>query len=62
MIGPMRTSFVTGLETWFTLPGQPGATPPPPYKMALLTWITTFPLITVSVAITGPLLKTCRWP
>ena len=57
VIGPMRTSFVTGLETWFTLPDQPGATPPPPYKMALLTWITIFPLITAIVAITGPLLK-----
>ena len=31
--------------------------PPPPYKMALLTWITIFPLITAIVAITGPLLK-----
>ena len=56
VIGPMRTSFVTGLETWFTLPGRPGP-PPPPYKMALLTWITIFPLITAIVAITGPLLE-----
>jgi uncharacterized protein len=57
VIGPIGTSFVTGLETWFTLPGQPGTPPPPPYKMALLTWITIFPLITVIVDITGPLLK-----
>jgi uncharacterized protein len=57
VIGPIRTSFVTGLETWFTLPGQPGAPPPPPYRMALLTWITIFPLITAIVALTGPLLK-----
>jgi uncharacterized protein len=56
VIGPMRTSFVTGLETWFTLPDQPGALPPPPYKMALLTWIAIFPLITAIVAITGRLL------
>jgi antibiotic biosynthesis monooxygenase (ABM) superfamily enzyme len=55
VIGPMRTSFVTGLESWFTLPGRSGA--PPPYKMALLTWITIFPLITVIVAVTGPLLE-----
>ena len=41
LTGPVRTSFVTGLETWFTLPGQPGIPPPPPYKMALLTWITS---------------------
>ena len=41
VIGPMRTSYLTGLETWFTLPDRPGAPPPPPYKMALLTWMTT---------------------
>src|SRR5262247_2750004 len=23
--GPMRTEFLTGLESWFTLPAQPGA-------------------------------------
>jgi uncharacterized protein len=56
VIGPMRTSFVTGLETWFTLPGHSGSAPPP-YKMALVTWITIFPLITAIVAITGPRLK-----
>jgi antibiotic biosynthesis monooxygenase (ABM) superfamily enzyme len=53
----MHTSFVTGLESWFTLPGQPGLVPPPPYKMALVTWLTIFPLITAIVAVTGPMLK-----
>jgi antibiotic biosynthesis monooxygenase (ABM) superfamily enzyme len=57
VIGPMRTSFVTGLESWFTLPGSPGAAPPPPYKMALLTWITIFPLITGVIVALGPLIK-----
>ena len=56
VIDAMRTSFVTGLETWFTLPGQPAAAPPP-YKMALVTWLTIFPLITAIVALTGPLLE-----
>jgi antibiotic biosynthesis monooxygenase (ABM) superfamily enzyme len=56
VIGPMRTQFLTGLESWFTLPGQPGASPPPPYKMALLTWITIFPLITGVVIVLGPLI------
>ena len=55
--GPTRTQFVTGLETWFTLPARPGARPPPPYKMALLTWITIFPLITGVVVVLGPLLE-----
>lgn len=56
VIGPMRTQFLTGLETWFTLPGRAG-TPPPPYKMALLTWITIFPLITVVIVVLDPLLE-----
>jgi uncharacterized protein len=57
VIGPMRTQFLTGLETWFTLPGRPAAPPPPPYKMALLTWITIFPLITLVVIALDPLLE-----
>ena len=57
VIGPMRTQVLTGLETWFTLPGRPGAPPPPPYKMALLTWVTIFPLITVVVVVLEPLLE-----
>jgi antibiotic biosynthesis monooxygenase (ABM) superfamily enzyme len=56
VIGPMRTSMLTGLESWFTLPARPGATPPPPYKMALLTWITLFPLITLVVLALDPVL------
>jgi uncharacterized protein len=57
VIGPMRTQILTGLETWFTVPGRPGTPPPPPYKMALLTWITIFPLITLVVVVLGPLLE-----
>jgi uncharacterized protein len=57
VLGPMRTQFVTGLETWFTLPGRPASPPPPPYKMALVTWITIFPLITLVVVVLSPLLK-----
>src|SRR5918995_1492196 len=57
VIGPRHTQFLTGLESWFTLPGRPGTPPPPPYKMALLTWVTIFPLITGIVAATGPLLE-----
>ena len=57
VIGPVRASVVTGLETWFTLPSRPLAPPPPRSKMALLTWITIFPLITAIVVVTGPLLE-----
>jgi antibiotic biosynthesis monooxygenase (ABM) superfamily enzyme len=54
--GPMRIEFLTGLESWFTLPTQPGA-PPPPYKMAILTWLTIFPLITLVVVVSAPLIR-----
>jgi len=54
--GPMRTEFLTGLETWFTLPTQPGAPPPPAYKMAIVTWAAIFPLITLVVAASAPLM------
>jgi len=57
VIGPMHTQFVTGLETWFTLPGQAGTPPPPPYKMAIVTWATIFPLITLVVLVIGPWIK-----
>jgi antibiotic biosynthesis monooxygenase (ABM) superfamily enzyme len=53
--GPMHTQVLTGLEGWFTLPTQPG-TAPPPYKMAILTWVTIFPLITLVVVASAPLL------
>jgi antibiotic biosynthesis monooxygenase (ABM) superfamily enzyme len=55
VIGPMRTSFLTGLESWFTLPDRPGAPPPPPYKMALLTWVTIFPVLTLVVLALEPI-------
>jgi len=58
--GPMRTQYLTGLESWFTLPAQPGAPPPPPYKMAVLTWVTIFPLITLVVLVSAPLIG--PWP
>jgi len=54
--GPLRRRFLTGLESWFTLPDRPGAPPPPPYKMALLTWITIFPVITLVVLALDPVL------
>jgi uncharacterized protein len=58
--GPMRTQVLTGLEGWFTLATQPGVPPPPRYKMALVTWVTLFPLITLVVVATAPLVG--GWP
>jgi uncharacterized protein len=55
VIGPPRRQVLTGLESWFTLPSQPGTPPPPRYKMAIVTWATIFPLITLVVVATAPL-------
>ena len=54
--GPMRTQVLTGLESWFTLQAQPGVPPPPAYKMAVLTWAAIFPLITLVVVASAPLI------
>lgn len=54
--GAMQSRYLTGLESWFTLPARPGAPPPPPWKMAILTWVTIFPLITGVVLALDPLL------
>jgi antibiotic biosynthesis monooxygenase (ABM) superfamily enzyme len=54
---PPKIQVLTGLETWFTLPGKAAIVPPPRYKMALVTWVTVFPLITViSQVLHNPLL------
>jgi len=44
---PPDIQVLTGLETWFTLPGKATIMPPLRYKMALVTWVAVFPLITV---------------
>lgn len=35
---------LTGLEAWFTLPGQRSVTPPPRWKMAVVTAIGVYPV------------------
>jgi uncharacterized protein len=41
--GPRRQQL-SGLETWFTLPGQQALIPPPRWKMALVTVIGVWPV------------------
>ena len=54
--GEARRQVVTGLETWFTLPGQRTLTPPPRHKMAIVTWLAVYPLITAIFLFGRPLL------
>jgi uncharacterized protein len=46
-------TVLSGLETWFTLPGQPIVTPPPRGKITFMTWIGIFPLVYVLATILG---------
>ena len=41
--GPHRQEL-SGLETWFTLPGQRAVVPPPRWKMALVTVVAVWPV------------------
>jgi antibiotic biosynthesis monooxygenase (ABM) superfamily enzyme len=36
---------LSGMETWFTLPGGGAVAPPPRWKMAIVSWAVAFPLI-----------------
>ena len=42
--GEPRYERLSGLETWFTLPGQRAIVPPPRWKMALATLLAVYPL------------------
>lgn len=47
-----------GLEPFFDLPSERAAPPPPRWKMAVVTWITLYPLIVGVGIATSPLLGT----
>ncbi|MDX1519083.1 MAG: antibiotic biosynthesis monooxygenase [Gammaproteobacteria bacterium] len=43
-LGDDEQEILSGLETWFTLPGGQAVVPPPKHKMAIIIWISIFPL------------------
>ncbi len=46
IVGAPHYQALSGLETWFTLPGGGPMIPPPRYKMMVVTWLAVFPLFT----------------
>ena len=52
-----KVHVLTGLETWFTLSSKPGEPAPPRYKMAVVTWLAVFPLITAIFVVFRPVLS-----
>ncbi len=57
LIHEERVNVLTGLETWFTRPAKPGEPAPPRYKMAAVTWLAVYPLITLILLLAGPVLS-----
>ena len=53
--GDVQVQKLTGLEYWFTLPKTPLQTPPPRYKMAIVTFVALFPTINFVNLILEPL-------
>ena len=47
------TRRLTGLEAWFDIPGQ---APPSRHRMALLTWVGIWPLVSLALLLLAPLL------
>lgn len=43
-LGEHEMEILSGLETWFTLPGEEVLVPPPKYKMMAIVWLSIFPL------------------
>ncbi len=57
LVREQNIQVLTGLETWFTLPSKSGEPTPPRYKMAVVTWIAVFPIITTIFVILNPILS-----
>jgi antibiotic biosynthesis monooxygenase (ABM) superfamily enzyme len=49
-----RRHELTGLEAWFDLP--PGQLPPPRYRMAFVTWLGIWPLVSLALWLVAPYL------
>ncbi len=43
-LGEQELEILSGLETWFTLPGGEALVPPPKHKMLVVIWLSIFPL------------------
>ena len=53
---PPSVHTLSGLETWFSLPGPVVIPPPPKYKMAVVSWCAIFPIISVLLFALMPVL------
>ncbi|MEM7772763.1 MAG: antibiotic biosynthesis monooxygenase [Cyanobacteria bacterium P01_A01_bin.37] len=53
--------ILTGLESWFQLPKQPGSMAPKRYKQAILVWVGVIAVSLVVGPIVAPVLSSLHW-
>ena len=56
-LGEQEQEILSGLETWFTLPGGEALVPPPKYKMMVVIFISIFPLSLLLGYCIGPFIS-----
>lgn len=54
---PENIQVTTGLESWFSVPGKQVKSPPPRYKMAILTWFAVYGCLMVVQYLLTPIFK-----
>jgi antibiotic biosynthesis monooxygenase (ABM) superfamily enzyme len=54
--GEAKRQHLSGLETWFVLPGQRALIPPPPWKMAVVTVLGVWPVSILVPWLLNPLM------
>ncbi|HCL11864.1 MAG: antibiotic biosynthesis monooxygenase [Alteromonadaceae bacterium TMED7] len=54
LISPSEREKVSGLVTWFSLPSKNPVTPPPRYKMTIVSWLALYPAVTAIFWLFGP--------
>lgn len=56
LVQPSEREVTSGIVTWFTLPGQNPVTPPPKWKMTIVSWLALYPAVTLVFILFGGLL------
>lgn len=56
LVQPSEREVTSGIVTWFTLPGQNPVTPPPKWKMTIVSWLALYPAVTLVFILFGDIL------
>lgn len=56
LLQPSEREVISGLVSWFTLPGQNPVKPPPKWKMTAISWLALYPAVTLVFILFGDML------